>query len=261
MKFRKNLLERGGQAAACVWLAMMLTSGHSEVLTNVPMQGGMVMPMVSYNAEKDGINVMMPATVPQLTPLLVSNPTDRFNPEDPWFTALDPSKQGLIFSRRYGFVMSGNTDILPSNRQIWIRRVAGAPELSTFRYQDTEPKAMEPIFGTGGVTNALHWNGKMFHPLFTAPPGTNLLSATFEVYLLNTATGEEVPNSSSGPLVFNWSTLPDPRPHLQLAPDALKISWAASTLSWQLESSESVESPSWTVVTNQPQAGEGGDHG
>jgi hypothetical protein len=221
------------------------------------MQGGMVMPMVSYSAAKDGITVMMPSTVPQLTPLLLSNPSDRFDPSDPWFAALDPSRQGLAFSRRYGFVMSGNTDLLPSNRQIWIRQLSGSQGLAAFRYQDTEPKAMEPVFGTRGVTNAMQWNGKMFHPLFTAPPGTNGLSATFEVYLLDTTTGEEVPNSSSGSLAFNWTNVPDPRPVLRMTPGGSNISWAASNLAWQLESTDTLDNPTWTTVTNQPQAGEG----
>lgn len=257
MILRTILSVKVGSAGAIAWLALLGHASNAAVLTNVPMQGGMVMPMVSYSAAKDGITVMMPLTVPQLTPLLVSNPSDRFNPEDPWFGNLDPSREGLAFSRRYGFVMSGNTDILPASREIWIRRLSGSPGLSAFRYQDTEPKAMEPIFGTQGVTNAMRWNGKMFHPLFTAPPGTNELTATFEAYLLDTATGEEVPNSSSGDLVFNWTTAPDPRPVLRVASGGLSISWAASGLTWKLESCETLDSPTWTTVTNLPQIGEG----
>jgi hypothetical protein len=54
-------------------------------------------------------------------------------------------------------------------------------------------------------------------PAATAPPGTNNFSATFEVYVLNTATGREVPGSSSGPFVPNWTDAPDGRPQLNIA--------------------------------------------
>ena len=108
--------------------------------------------------------------------------------------------------------MDANTDPLPAGTQIWIRKLSGSPGLSAYRYQETAPKALQPIFGTDGMTNALYWNGMMFHPVFAAPPGTNSYSATFEVYLLDTTTGQEVPGSSSGPLVFTWTDVPDGRP-------------------------------------------------
>jgi hypothetical protein len=224
----------------------------AAVLTNVPMQGGMVMPMVSYSAAADMIHVMMPAPVPELTPLLVSIPADSFDPGDPWYDTVDPSRQGASFSRRYGFVMDGNTDPLPTTRQMWIRKLSGSPELKAYRYRDTAPKAWEPIFGTDGATNALYWNGMMFHPAFTAPPGTNHLTATFEVYLLDTATGLEVPGSSSGPLVFDWTNISDGRPALNLSP-RIVVGWpAATTTNWVLESATSANATSWTAVTNSP---------
>lgn len=224
----------------------------AAVLPNVPMQGGMVMPMVSYNAAADMIHVMMPATVPQLTPLLVSNPADSFDPGDPWYNSVDPSRQGASFSRRYGFVMDGNTDPLPGNRRMWIRKISGSPELMVYRYRDTSPKAWESIFGTGGATNALYWSGMMFHPAFTAPPGTNNLTATFEVYLLDTTTGLEVANSSSGPLVFNWTNVPDGRPNLSLT-QKIVVGWpAATTANWVLESALSANASTWAAVTNEP---------
>ncbi len=224
----------------------------AATLTSVPMQGGMVMPMVSYNANTARIEVMMAATVPQLTPLLVSHPADSFNPTDPWFDSVDPSRQGAAFSRRYGFVMDAMTDPLPAHTQMWIRKLSGAPELKAYRYKETAPKAWEAIFGTDGVTNALFWNGMMFHPAFTAPPGTNNLTATFEVYLLDTTTGLEVPNTSSGPLVFNWTNVSDGRPSLNLA-QRIVVSWpSTTTTNWVLESAATAAATTWTTVTNAP---------
>jgi hypothetical protein len=101
------------------------------ILTSVPMQGGMVMPMLSYNATDGAMHVAVDPTIPQLTPLLASNPQDRFDPADPWCDTLDPSRQGLAFSRRYGFVMNTATDPLPGGTAIWIRKLSGSRELLT----------------------------------------------------------------------------------------------------------------------------------
>ena len=83
-------------AAAVVALTYGTSVARAATLNAVPMQGGMVMPMVSYLAEQGRLQVMMPAEVPQLTPLMVSHPGDSFDPADPWFDALDPSRQGRL---------------------------------------------------------------------------------------------------------------------------------------------------------------------
>jgi hypothetical protein len=244
-------------AVVCaVSLTCALGSSQAAILTSVPMQGGMVMPMVSYHASDGKMHVIMPTTVPQLTPLLVSNPGDSFDPVDPWFGALDPSAQGQAFSRRYGFVMDSNTDPLPAGTQMWIRKLSGSAGLSAYRYQATEPKALEPIFGTSGVTNAMYWNGMIFHPLFAAPPGSQTFAATFEVFLLDTTTGLEVPNTSSGPLDFTWTDVPDGRPELQIGSRAV-VFWPTSATNWVLEGAETITAETWTAITNAPVTLEG----
>eukprot|EP00825_Cyclidium_porcatum_P046150 TRINITY_DN7191_c0_g1_i1.p4 TRINITY_DN7191_c0_g1~~TRINITY_DN7191_c0_g1_i1.p4 ORF type:complete len:171 (+),score=17.50 TRINITY_DN7191_c0_g1_i1:565-1077(+) len=152
--------------------ALVSMSGPAAIgatLSSVPMQGSMVMPMISYSAAEGALRVAVDPAVPQLTPLLASNPLDRFDPADPWYDLLDPTRQGLAFSRRYGFVMNTATDPLPSGTAIWIRKQAGSPELGAYRYRSSAPKAWEPIFGTAGSSNALFWNTMMFHPGITAP--------------------------------------------------------------------------------------------
>lgn len=225
---------------------------RAAILTDVPMQGGMAMPMVSYNSGDGRMQVMMPMEIPQLTPLLVSNPSDSFNPADPWFDALDPSRQGASFSRRYGFVMDSMSDPLPAGTQMWIRKLSGPVDLKIYRYASSVPKALTPIFGTEGTTNVLYWNGMMFHPVVAAPSGTNGYTATFEVYLLDTTTGQEVPNSSSGPLVFDWTNVSDGRPALSLT-QRIVVAWpSATTTNWVLESASTVNATTWTTVTNTP---------
>ena len=209
------------------------------------------MPMVSYHAEHGHLHLAMPAEVPQLIPLMVSNPGDAFDPADPWFDALDPSRQGLSFSRRYGFVMDEMTDPLPPNTAIWLRKTSGSPELGFYRYSGSEPKAWEPIFGTAGSPIARFWSGMMFHPGVTAPPGTNTLSAAFEAYLVDTTTGLEIDGSSSGPAEFTWTNLPDGRPTLDVG-NRFVVAWPADASGYSLEWTDNLSGGTWNAVTNPP---------
>jgi len=225
----------------------------AQILTQVPMQGSMAMPMVLYSAASGTISVMMPSDVPQLTPLLVSNPTNSFDPTAPWFSLLDPSAQGWAFSRRYGFDMNPNSDLLPTTNQIWIRKLAGPADLKIYNYLSSPP-TFTPVFGTDGTTNAVYWNRVMWHPVVAAPPGTNNYTATFEVYLVDTTTGQEVTNSSSGPLTFNWTDISDGRPTLSmsLTPN-VAVTWPSATATnWVLESTTNLNAATWTTVTNAP---------
>ncbi len=236
--------------------AALLLGGHESsfgaVLTNVPMQGTMVMPEITYSEADGALHVKVDPTIPQLTPLLVSNPNDGFNPSDPWFAALDPSRQGLSFSKRYGFVMGPTTDPMPADAAIWIRKLSGSPGLGFYRaHAMSLPYKWEPIFGTEGTTNALYWSATMFHPCVTAPPGTNGFSAQFEAYLVNTVTGEEVADSGTGPFELNWTNVSDGRPQLAIG-NKIVIAWPESTGNWVLEAADNEAANNWTGVTNSP---------
>lgn len=248
MKFAKtlNLFVLSG-------LAMVASSLQGATLTTVPMQGGMVMPMLWYDQAASQLQVMMPGTIPTLTPLLVSNPSDSFDPSDPWFGPLDPSAQGASFSRRYGFMWDSlMSDPLPANTEVRIRMNSSSPGLNVYRYNGSAPKAFEPIFGTSDTTNDMSWNLLMFHPCFTAAPGTNSFTAEFEVYLANTSTGQEVPGSSTGALTFNFNNLSDGRPALNLA-QRMVVGWPEpATTNWVLECAATPNAMAWTTVTNVP---------
>lgn len=236
--------------AAILALPCLKSPAHAGVLGTVPMQGGMVMPMISYRADTGRLHVTMPTETVQLIPLLVSHPGDRFNPADPWFEDLDPSRRGLAFSRRYGFVMDTMTDPLPEGTQIYIRKIEGAPELAFYRYS-ANPPLWQPIFGTGGTPDTLAWNGMMFHPAVAAPPGTNVYQATFEAYLVETATGRAVPNSSTGPFVLEWTSRPDGRPALHIVP-GVRIRWPETAGNWVLEQTADLASGTWETVPAVP---------
>ena len=93
----------------------------------------------------------------------------------------------------------------------------------------------------------------MFHPGIAAPAGTNTYSATFEVYVLDTTTGQEVPGSSSEPFVLNWTDVPDGRPQLDIAVDTtgrLVLAWPTNATHWTLNSAGALNSTNWGVVTN-----------
>ena len=246
--------------APVYWVVFLLSQSkmiEASILTSIPMQGGMLMPVVSYHANTDSITVDTSSIRinAQLTPLAISNPNDSFDPADPWFNDLDPGQKGLAFSRRYGFDMDPNTDLLPEDRQIWIRKMDGSPDLSIYDYSASSvPKRWMPIFGTGGSSNAAAWSGLMWHVGVAAPSGTNDYTATFEVYVVNVYTGGEVAGSSSVPFTLKWTSVPDGRPVLKIGNidvNDVVISWPENSVKWKLLSSESLYSTNWAVVTNQ----------
>lgn len=236
------------------WAALIpFTVLRAATLTQVPMQGGMVMPMIHYDSASGNLSVMMPTNVPQLTPLLVSNPSDSFDPVNPWFNDLDPSARGYSFSRRYGFVMDNESDIpADDNKSIWLRKIDGTDGLSVFRYSASPaPGIWDPIFGTDGTSNALAWNLMMFHPAFTAMPGTNSLTAIFEAYLVDNTSGLEISGSATEPMVFTFTNLPDGRPSLGLE-TTFAIRWDPAMTNYSVEYTTDLTSADWSPVTNQP---------
>jgi hypothetical protein len=237
--------------AGVVWAAGAAVTASAATLTNVPMQGGMLMAMLSYNASAGTLRAMAPMDAAQLTPLLVSNPGAGFDPADPWYDCLDPSRQGLAFSRRIGFLMDTASDLIPTGTAIWIRKLSGSPGLGAYRYRSSAPKAWEPIFGTAGSTNALQWDGSMFHPGFAAPPGSGTYTATFEAFLVDTATGLPVPGAGTAPFVFSWTDVPDGRPALSVAAKVV-LAWPASATNYVLEAADTLTASTWTPVTNAP---------
>jgi len=234
-----------------VWAAATAGSASAATLTGVPMQGGMLMAMLSYNASTETLMAMAPMDAAQLTPLLVSNPGDGFDPADPWYDCLDPSRQGLAFSRRIGFTMDTASDLIPTGTAIWIRKLSSSPGLGAYRYRSSAPKAWVPIFGTAGSTNALQWDGSMFHPGFAAPPANGTYTATFEAFLVDTTTGLQVPGAGTGPFVFSWTDLPDGRPVLSVAAKVV-LAWPASATNCVLEAADTLPASTWTPVTNAP---------
>ncbi len=144
-------------AAALLFESSLTVSG--PILSNVPMQGSMVMPMVKHDAAAAALRVTVDPIVPELVPLRSSNPGDSFIATDPWFEFLDPAAQGLAFSRRYGFVMDTMTDPLPPETHSMIRKLSSSPGLGIYRCRATNPKSWTPIFGTDNSSVSMAWDG------------------------------------------------------------------------------------------------------
>jgi len=249
---KRRIISYLGSLSGVIVAMLAVAPARAAILTSVPMQGGMVMPQISYSAADGALQVQVDPTIPELTPLLASNPQDHFDPSDPWYDALDSSRQGLAFSRRYGFVMNTVTDLLPAGTGIWIRKLSSSAQLGFYRaHAMSLPHLWQPIFGTDGTTNVYSWSGTMFHPCVTAPPGTNTYSATFEAFLIDASTGLEVPNSSTGPFTLNWTSLPDGRPALAIA-QKIAIAWPAAATNYVLEYADTLPCSNWTRVTNAP---------
>ena len=160
------------------------------------------MPEVCYHATTGSVTVDLSGVTNvgnQLTPLLVSNPGDSFDPASAWFGCLDPSRQGRALGRRYGWAMDVLSDLLSGDRALWIRDLGSSPELTFYDYNDMSLAHVEPHLGNPGTTNATVWDRVMWHFGTAASPGSNVYSATFEVCVVDAATGQGVPGSGAAP--------------------------------------------------------------
>lgn len=229
---------------------------RAAILTGVPMGGSMVHVNFLYNAAQTRLEVRVDPVVPQLAPLDVTNPSDDFDPADPWFGCLSPAAGGLAFNRQFGFVMDAATDPLPANTGIWVRQCSCSPGVRTYRYRSTEPKAWEPILGTLGATNVLAWNLAMFHPAVTTDPTNGSCSAQFEAFAVDLNTGQALAGMASAPFTLTWSVVPSGRPLLELGPDLL-LKWRSDATNYVLESCSSIPAAVWAAVTNTPSVQEG----
>jgi len=148
------------------------------------------------------------------------------------------------------------SDFLPDDRELWIRKLSSSPGISFYDYNDfASVQTWNPIFGTAGTSNATNWSGLMWHFGAAAQPGTNTYAAVFEIYVVNTTTGAEVTNSSSGPFELSWTSVPDGRPELTISrtdTNHIIVAWPASATNWSLACSTNLPSVNWMLMTNLP---------
>jgi hypothetical protein len=179
---------------------------QAQELTAIPMQGGMVMPSIHYNAMHNHLSVSVPETVPQLTTLAMSHPDRHFSSTAPWYDLLDPAVQGQSFNRQYGFVMDGSSDLLPAGTAIWIRQISATEGLHAYQYRSGGPldQAWVPMFGTDGSSDVLTWNMKMYHPTYVTSMGHGSLMADYEAFVVDLDTGESIPDIQPASFTLHW---------------------------------------------------------
>jgi hypothetical protein len=184
------------------------------ILTTVPMQGnfpaqGNPMVHVSILFRNQSVNtfgVSIDPIIPQLTPLTISNPDDSFDSADPWAQPLE----GKAFSRRYGFVLDGESDNLPLNTTLRIRQIQTSDNLNVYYLRSTTPKEFTGIFGTQGSDTTWSWNLAMFHPTYVVPGEIGTYQAKYEIFLANVLTN--LPQDGYTPMSFtlNLTAVPEP---------------------------------------------------
>lgn len=238
-------------AAPVLFAALLLCAGAASAATYLDAipgpddTGGMVMPMVSLNFGSQSVSVSMgQSNTVALYPLQQYEvwggfpyADAAFNPAlagEPWYDLLDPSRQHLPFSTRFGFeLVSGNGHLIPVGSYVYIKATALTDGLKIYDVgywtdvweQQGEPAQWYQVFGEGNFggtlapqfDNVAAWGDsgsiKMWHPIALVP-SEGLYSARFEIYL-GDGDGQALEGWSSASITLNWNALaPVPEPAL-----------------------------------------------
>ncbi len=145
----------------------------------------------------------------------------------PWFDYLDPNRDNLAFSTRYGFNTT-TAYAVPDNVTVLIKAISISSGLSGYFYSDGgagqgfgggDQSTIqflcafgEDLTDPGQSYSTVSWSSDslaMWHPVFIAnAPGD--YSATFEVYYGDQNTGEALPGYSSAQWTLEWHAVPEP---------------------------------------------------
>ena len=203
--------------AACIF-CISLSPADAAIVT--PKIGGaqrthIIAPMIMPEITFDGTNIavlteagtpwttLTGAARPVLTPLAQ---TDAFDPAAVWYSALNAK----AYNWQYGWANKYiNLSLIPANTKIWIEVLNQSQGLKTY---DRTANSYAPIFGTNGSPNIWKWDEtlSMSHNAYTLTPGIAQLSATYNVYIGDAATGAAIAGYGSQMVTFNWTSVPEP---------------------------------------------------
>lgn len=216
-------------------------------LESVPMQGGMMHVEFEYQASGNELHVHTPDTLPLALALSESHPDHQFIEGDPWFHDLDPRHNGQAFNRQFGFVMSGNSDLLPVGQSIRIRGISMSPGLKAFKYRGSDPKEWSPLFQLENAESELIWNLAMFHPAFVMPNVPGEYSAELEAQVINDATGEPLAAVAALPFTLTLQVPGEPIeiPELSIG-ERMVLSWPIDGGQYMVEYADSPDAEVWT---------------
>ncbi|QYY37206.1 hypothetical protein [Ruficoccus sp. ZRK36] len=163
--------------------ACALTARGEEINTV-----GQKMPMIhinidfnSYAAPASALTVIVDNSVPEMQPLSTLSPGSSFNPSDPWYATLDPSQEGLAWTRQYGFVTT--FDPAPEGLYFWVDMDVSGSGLEAYYVRDSSPTEFTAIFGTDGSSTQWMYPDTMTHPVFAADPTVASYSVSGTIYL------------------------------------------------------------------------------
>lgn len=226
-------------------------------LSVVPMQGAMVHINLGYSAATNQVTVHVDASVPVLTPLLLSHPPDWFNTNDPWYAFIDPAASGLAFNRQYGIVLDAASDPIPAGQGLWIRQLGATPGLASYTYRSSGTnKVWQPMFGTAGSTNLLKWSLMMFHPAYTAPAEIDGHAADYEAFLVDTATEAPVPGVATAVFSLAWTSV-GPEVHIRNGAGGMpEACWPVCLTNFAVEHASSPDG-AWDPLPGVPAVSDG----
>jgi hypothetical protein len=247
------------------------------------------MPMTMLNVSFNTTNLTL-AVVPESNynskwapsagPVLNVATNGTYDPSQPWSVL-----NGTAYSRRLGwnpasgFSLSLIQGIYGTNAGIWIESVSQSAGLNTYQAVgkygvnslgttntdgtptiDPAANGYSGIFGTAGSSTKWNWDGKMDHNAYAVSLAdisvTNqLFTATYKVYV-GDISGNEILNpdnsSTSTTEVWTWQGPANLVAPSLLIQSKLAISWLGSSANYVVESAPTVDSTTWTAVTNTP---------
>lgn len=116
---------------------------------------------------------------------------------------------GTMYNAQYGWMAEGFWTP-PQGSFLWIERTSATPGLLAYRGGTMmNPGSYDPIFGTGGSSPRIMWDGTMLHNWYAAT-AEGRYSATYRIYF-GDADGTETPGYEAGEVELTWTT-PDPCP-------------------------------------------------
>ncbi|MBC2595231.1 hypothetical protein H5P28_13265 [Ruficoccus amylovorans] len=229
-------------------LVLSQTATQAATLDMIPGPddtGGMVMPLVYLNMEQQSVTIdgsqgtLIPMYSLQDYEVWGAYPFSDtvFNPsqsEQEWYDLLDPTRQNLPFSTRYGFeVISGNASSLPAGSYVYIKATSIDEGLKIYDVgywadvwqHEGDPGTWIQVFGEGnfgsayGLDNIAAWGDastiKMWHPVVVSTR-TGLLSATFEIYV-GDGYANPLEGWTSDTTTLSWEVPVVPEPSTQVA--------------------------------------------
>lgn len=237
---------------AAIALCSITLTAQGGLITAIPGpddQGGMIMPMVSINAN-DNVNPTSgviainfnPASTPQLLPLETLSPGSWFAEDAAWRTDIGSpagvggtpvanAGNGGSFNSQYGFTFMANPMMgmanIPTGKSLAIRLVSiSSPDLLSFNHVNADNR-WDPIFTT--IDSQVLWNGSMWHNFFVIPATASetVYSATFEIFIANEVFTEGTghadytasalaatmdTNFTPATVEYTWTAIPVPEP-------------------------------------------------